>query len=297
MRYSFETKTTMQPRLENIQPDFGASFLLREFSDSGHKNKPNWHVHPEYEIVYISNGKGKRHIGDHISFYENGDLIFLGPNLPHYGFTEDLDEKHTEIVIQMKQDFLGHEFLNYPEMENIQLMFQLSSKGISFKNEVVHEVGNRLQSMLKMNPFERLLELLKVLEIMATTTSFEILNVDGFGFEVKTRDFGRLNVLYRHVESNFKEEITLKEAADLINMTIPAFCRYFKKVTNKTFTQFLNQYRIAHACKLLSSDEWSISDVSFESGFNNLSHFNSQFKKIAGCSPSEYRSHQLKILI
>ena len=287
----------MHPRLENIQPDFGASFLLREFSNPAQKNKPNWHVHPEYEIVYISNGKGKRHIGDHISFYENGDLIFLGPNLPHYGFTEDLEEKHVEIVVQMKKDFLGHEFMNYPELENIQLMFQLSAKGISFKNEVVHEVGKRLKAMLQMKPFDRLIELLKVLEIMATTTSFEILNADGFGFEVKTRDFGRLNVLYRHVESNFKEDISLKEAADLINMTIPAFCRYFKKVTNKTFTQFLNQYRIAHACKLLSSDEWSISDVSFESGFNNLSHFNSQFKKIAGCSPSEYRNLQLKILI
>ncbi len=287
----------MKARLEKIQPDFGASFVMKEFSNGVVLNKPSWHVHPEYEIVYISNGKGKRHIGDHISFYEDGDLIFLGPNLPHYGFTEDLVEDHVEIVVQMREDFLGNDFLSYPEMENIQFLFQLAHRGISFKNEIKHEVGRHLQEMLNMPPFERLLGLLKVLEMMATTTAFQILNATKVGFEVNPRDVNRLAAVFRHVESNFKEEISLHEAADLINMTVPAFCRYFKKTTNKTFTQFLNNYRISYACKLLSNEEISISEVSFESGFNNLSHFNKQFKKIVNCSPKEYRNNQLKILL
>mgnify|MGYP001546280545 CR=1 FL=1 len=287
----------MKARLEKIQPDFGASFVMKEFSNGVVLNKPNWHIHPEYEIVYISNGKGKRHIGDHISFYEDGDLIFLGPNLPHYGFTEDLVENHVEIVVQMREDFLGNDFLSYPEMENIQFLFQLAHRGISFKNEIKHEVGRQLKEMLNMSPFERLLGLLRVLEMMATTTAFQILNATKVGFEVNPRDVNRLAAVFRHVESNFKEEISLHQAADLINMTVPAFCRYFKKTTNKTFTQFLNNYRISYACKLLSNEEISISEVSFESGFNNLSHFNKQFKKIVNCSPKEYRNNQLKILL
>ncbi|MEY2949264.1 MAG: hypothetical protein RLZZ248_465 [Bacteroidota bacterium] len=287
----------MKARLEKIQPDFGASFVMKEFSNGVVLNKPNWHIHPEYEIVYISNGKGKRHIGDHISFYEDGDLIFLGPNLPHYGFTEDLVENHVEIVVQMREDFLGNDFLSYPEMENIQFLFQLAHRGISFKNEIKHEVGRQLKEMLNMSPFERLLGLLRVLELMATTTAFQILNATKVGFEVNPRDVNRLAAVFRHVESNFKEEISLNQAADLINMTVPAFCRYFKKTTNKTFTQFLNNYRISYACKLLSNEEISISEVSFESGFNNLSHFNKQFRKIVNCSPKEYRNNQLKILL
>jgi AraC-like DNA-binding protein/uncharacterized RmlC-like cupin family protein len=287
----------MKARLEKIQPDFGASFVMKEFSNGVVLNKPNWHIHPEYEIVYISNGKGKRHIGDHISFYEDGDLIFLGPNLPHYGFTEDLVENHVEIVVQMREDFLGNDFLSYPEMENIQFLFQLAHRGISFKNEIKHEVGRQLKEMLNMSPFERLLGLLRVLEMMATTTAFQILNATKVGFEVNPRDVNRLAAVFRHVESNFKEEISLNQAADLINMTVPAFCRYFKKTTNKTFTQFLNNYRISYACKLLSNEEISISEVSFESGFNNLSHFNKQFRKIVNCSPKEYRNNQLKILL
>jgi len=287
----------MKARLEKIQPDFGASFVMKEFSNGIVLNKPNWHIHPEYEIVYISNGKGKRHIGDHISFYEDGDLIFLGPNLPHYGFTEDLVENHVEIVVQMREDFLGNDFLSYPEMENIQFLFQLAHRGISFKNEIKHEVGRQLKEMLNMSPFERLLGLLRVLEMMATTTAFQILNATKVGFEVNPRDVNRLAAVFRHVESNFKEEISLNQAADLINMTLPAFCRYFKKTTNKTFTQFLNNYRISYACKLLSNEEISISEVSFESGFNNLSHFNKQFRKIVNCSPKEYRNNQLKILL
>ncbi|MGA1544077.1 MAG: helix-turn-helix domain-containing protein [Saprospiraceae bacterium] len=287
----------MKARLEKIQPDFGASFVMKEFSNGVVLNKPNWHIHPEYEIVYISNGKGKRHIGDHISFYEDGDLIFLGPNLPHYGFTEDLVENHVEIVVQMREDFFGNDFLSYPEMENIQFLFQLAHRGISFKNEIKHEVGRQLKEMLNMSPFERLLGLLRVLEMMATTTAFQILNATKVGFEVNPRDVNRLAAVFRHVESNFKEEISLNQAADLINMTVPAFCRYFKKTTNKTFTQFLNNYRISYACKLLSNEEISISEVSFESGFNNLSHFNKQFRKIVNCSPKEYRNNQLKILL
>lgn len=286
----------MKAVLEKIEPAFGSSFTIRRFDDMEACNRPHWHFHPEYEIVYISNGHGKRHIGDHISYYEDGDLIFLGPNLPHFGFAEELFEEHVEIVVQMKEDFLGQDFLGKPEMEAISRLFERSRKGISFGGELKQEVGRRLQSMMQLGGFERMLELLAILQLMARSTEYIPLNANGFALEVNAQDQRRIEAVYAYVESGFQEEINLDEAASRVSMTVPAFCRYFKKLTRKTFSQFVNEFRIAHACRLLGDDSLTIAAVSFDSGFNNLSHFNRQFKNITGISPRDYRKGLKKVV-
>lgn len=282
--------------MEKIEPAFGSSFTIRRFDDMEACNRPHWHFHPEYEIVYISNGHGKRHIGDHISYYEDGDLIFLGPNLPHFGFAEELFEEHIEIVVQMKEDFLGQDFLGKPEMEAISRLFERSRKGISFGGGLKQEVGRRLQSMMQLGGFERMLELLAILQLMARSTEYIPLNANGFALEVNAQDQRRIEAVYAYVESGFQEEINLDEAASRVSMTVPAFCRYFKKLTRKTFSQFVNEFRIAHACRLLGDDSLTIAAVSFDSGFNNLSHFNRQFKNITGISPRDYRKGLKKVV-
>lgn len=287
---------SMKAILEKIEPAFGNSFTIRRFDDKEECNRPHWHFHPEYEIVYVSKGRGKRHIGDHISFFEEGDLIFLGPNLPHFGFTEELFEDHIEIVVQMKEDFLGQEFLNKPEMEAIRRLFERSRQGISFPGPVKEEVGNRLLKMMKLSGFDRLLELLSILQLMANSSEFKMLNASGFALEVNARDQRRIESVYTYVEDNFQQEVNLDKAASRASMTVPAFCRYFKKLTRKTFSQFVNEYRIAHACRLLGDDTLTIAAVSFESGFNNLSHFNRQFKNITGLSPRDYRKGLKKVV-
>jgi AraC-like DNA-binding protein/mannose-6-phosphate isomerase-like protein (cupin superfamily) len=287
---------SMKAALEKIEPVFGSSFTLKSFDESDDCNHPNWHFHPEYEIVYISKGKGKRHIGDHISYFESGDLIFLGPNLPHFGFTEEVFEAHTEIVVQMKEDFLGVEFLKKPEMQAIKQLFQRSRQGLSFSGPVKDRVGEQLKSMLKQDSFDRLLTLLHILQEMAEAKDYEMLNASGFALEVNTQDQDRLEAIYHYVQHNFKDEVNLDEAARLANMTVPAFCRYFKKLTRKTFSQFVNEFRIAHACRLLGDDSMTIAAVSFESGFNNLSHFNRQFKHITNLSPRAYRKNIRKVV-
>jgi len=279
----------MKAALEKIEPVFGNSFTLKSFDEGDNCNHPNWHFHPEYEIVYISNGKGKRHIGDHISNFESGDLIFLGPNLPHFGFTEEVFEAHTEIVVQMKEDFLGSDFLEKPEMQAIKQLFQRSRQGLSFSGAVKEQVGQRLKTMLKEDGFDRLLALLHILQEMAEADDYEMLNASGFALEVSAQDQDRIEAIYQYVQQNFQDEVNLDEAARRANMTVPAFCRYFKKLTRKTFSQFVNEFRIAHACRLLGDDTLSIAAVSFESGFNNLSHFNRQFKNITNLSPRAYR--------
>lgn len=286
----------MKARLEKIEPGFGSSFTVRYFDDLNYCNTPRWHFHPEYEIVYISNGKGKRHIGDHISYYEEGDLIFLGPNLPHFGFTEGLKERHIEIVVQMKEEFLGSEFLNRPELKAIQQLFERSKVGVSFHGETKEQVGELLREMQEFNNFDRMLRLLRILQRMATSTDYQMLNASGFRLEVNGQDHERIEKIYEYVERNYLSEVELETAARLATMTVPAFCRYFKKLTNKTFTQFVNEFRVAHASSLLADDHLSIAAVSYESGFNNLSHFNKQFKAITGASPREYRKGLKKIV-
>lgn len=286
----------MKASLEKIEPGFGSSFTLRRFTDIIYCKNPSWHFHPEYEIVYISNGRGKRHVGGHISYYEDGDLIFLGPNLPHFGFTEELYEEHVEYVVQLKEDFLGKDFLHKPEMQAIRQLFERSRNGLSFSAKTKKLIGQQLDLMYQQDNFERLLTLLSILQTMATVDDYKTLNANRLAFEVNGQDQQRMQRIYAFVEEHFQEHIPLETAAKQIQMTVPAFCRYFKKLTQKTFTQFVNEFRIAHACRMLSDEHLSIANISYESGFNNLSHFNKQFKAITGTSPREYRKN-LKTVI
>lgn len=286
----------MKAKLEKIEPGFGSSFTLRAFHRVDFRDKSFWHFHPEYEIVYISNGKGKRHIGNHISYYEDGDLIFLGPNLPHFGFTEQIAGEHLEIVLQMKEDFLGKDFFSKPEMARIHQLFERSKQGISFGKEIKDYVGNRLNEMLELKGFERLLSLLELLHLLSSTDDFTSFNAKNFSFEVNSQDYPRIQTVYDYVDTNFQGQISLDDIAQKVNMTPPAFSRYFKKLTGKTFIQFVNEYRIAHASKHLIAEDKSIAEISFESGFNNISHFNKQFKLITGVTPRVYRQNLKKMV-
>lgn len=285
----------MKAKLEKIEPGFGSSFTLRRF-EAQHNNGPDWHFHPEYEIVYISKGKGKRHIANHISYFEEGDLIFLGPHLPHFGFTNNIKEPHLEIVLQMNPSFLGDQFLEKPEMSAIRQLFERSHVGLSFKDPIKHKIGGDLNRLFHLRPFERLMGLLKILNTLAQSKDYNLLNVERFSLEVDSQHFDRMQEIYQYVGQHFQEEISLQVISDRVNMTPPAFCRFFKKLTSKTFTQFTNEMRIDHARRLLSQNHLSIAAVSYESGFNNLSHFNKHFKRIVGVSPSEYRKQRTHLV-
>ncbi|MEO0873964.1 MAG: AraC family transcriptional regulator, partial [Bacteroidota bacterium] len=240
-------ESKLKPTFEKIDPVFGSSFYLDRFVDKSCHEKPQWHFHPEYEIVYIPDGDGKRHIGDHIGRYEDGELILLGPNLPHLSYSA----KSREIVLQLREDFLGTTFLNIPEMNAIKQLLARGKTGVVFIGDTKHKIGRILNSLIDKPPFERLLGLFKVLQMMATTNDYESLNASGFAVEVNPQDKVRMETIYHHVEHNFQRVIPLEEVARIINMTVPAFCRYFKKLTNRTFTQMVNEFRITYASRLL----------------------------------------------
>lgn len=285
-----------KPTFEAIKPDFGHSFTYQKFDESKLNNKSLWHYHPEIELVYVNGGTGKRQIGSHVSYYTNGDLILIGSNLPHCGFTDKLTGNKSETVVHMKQDFLGNDFFNIPEMKKIQNLFEIAKGGVAFYGNAKRKIGEKIEILDYQTDFQRLLSILNILNELGNSQEFKVLNAEGFSLETEVKDNDRINIVFNFVKTHFKEEITLDEIADLVSMTVPSFCRYFKKITNKTFTQFVNEYRLVHASKLLAEKPISITEVCYESGFNNFSHFNKSFKAFTDQSPSQYRN-QLKTVL
>ena len=285
-----------KPAFEAIEPNFGHSYSYQKF-DASRKNTDNiWHYHPEIELVYINGGAGKRRIGSHISYYTEGDLILIGSNLPHCGFTDKFTGNKNEILVQMKSDFLGESFFNIPEMKKIQNLLEVAKGGIAFSGSTKQILGDKMEDLDNQNDFERILSILHILNELALSDEFKVLNAEGFSLETEVKDNDRINIIFNFVKNNFQEDIPLIEIADMVSMTVPSFCRYFKKITNKTFVQFVNERRLVHASKLLTEQTMSISEVCFECGFTNFSHFNKSFKAFTGQNPSDYRK-QLKTIL
>lgn len=274
---------------EKIQPNYGSSFRIIKFDTNNKNGKPFWHFHPELQLVYVVGGSGKRHIGNHISYFRKGDLVLIGPNLPHFGLTDQLKDDQIEIIVQFRIDFLGKKFFDSPEMVGIKQLFERSRYGILFSKELKKELGPGIESLMELNSLDRMLKLLEILHSLAESTDYQLLNARDLALEVNQQENERIKKVYTYVRQKFQDDIPLSLISDEVNMTVPAFCRYFKKQSGKTFTQFVNEFRVIHACKLLTEGDQSISYIAMESGFNNFSYFNRLFKNIVKQSPNEYR--------
>lgn len=285
----------INPILEKVEPEFGSSFVMRTFSDPS--KRPAWHYHPEIELIYIEEGSGKRHVGNHISHFSDGDLLLIGSNVPHYGFSPTLNDIEKEIVVQFNESCFGKGFLNMVETSSISNVFDRAQLGISFHGDTKKYIGQRLKRMLKKTSFEKLIELIKIFHVLSLSDQYTILNATGTSLQVKGDDNLRIDSVYEYVRNNFSEKISVDLIANEVNMTVSSFCRFFKKTTNKTFVQFLNEYRIAHACNLLSEQSHSVLDIAFECGFSNQSNFNRAFRKITGKSPSQFRQEKVRVVI
>jgi len=285
-----------KPTFEKISPEFGSSLLVKVHNESEENQLPFWHFHPELELAFVNKGKGKRHIGSHLSYFNNSQLILIGSNLPHSGFTDRFATSGTETIVQFKDDFLGESFFDIPEMHSIKNLFSRAKKGLLFGVETKKILGEKIVQLNGTKEINRILSFLEILKVLAQTDDYVFLNADGYAFEVKPQDNLKIEVVFGFVRKNFQRPIPLEEIANEVSMTVPAFCRYYKKVTGKTFTQFVNEFRIVHATKLLAESHSSITDICFESGFNNFSHFNKLFKKFTDKSPLKYRNEMKQLL-
>ena len=276
----------MKVVLEKLSPDLGSSFKILH---APHLNDIfYWHFHPEYEIVYVEAAHGVRHVGDHISRYEQSDLVLIGPNIPHLNFDYGVKTDFEQVCIQMKEDFLGKDFFSIPELAPIRDLFEKGRKGISFSGETRAAVGERLKQLSRLSPFEQLMELLKILQLLAHSEESSSLNSRPISSQLVGKDQARMDKIRRYIEEHYHRRIDVKEVASQVHITTAAFCRYFKKNTRLTFTDFLNQYRINQAKKMLLHDK-NVTEACYDSGFENLSYFNKTFKRLAGENPSQFK--------
>jgi len=283
----------MKVDFEVVHPDEGSSFRLLHTKTRAEDHAWEYHYHPEYEIVCVLNGNGTRHVGNHFSSYDNGDLVFIGPNLPHAGFGLNSQGFHEEIVIQVREEVIKPLIAEKPEMQAIQDMLDKAAHGIHFIDAAKERVSKRLTRLLKLSSFERFVELIAILQEMATSTEYELLNpTTDISLQIQKNN-SRLQHIFTYVEEHYNEEIDIKKVAALANLSVPAFCNYFKKIMRSTFTDFINQYRIQKACGLLHQEK-TIAEICFDCGFNNVAYFNKVFKNITQKTPTEYKRERLR---
>ncbi|WP_035672395.1 AraC family transcriptional regulator [Flavobacterium sp. 83] len=247
-----------------------------------------WHFHPEFELTFIEAPLGTRRIGNHVGQFEGSDLVFIGSNIPHLNFDYGIKTEYEKVVLQIKQDFFKNDFITTPELASIYQLFQNSKRVICFNGITKESVGKRLKKIHHLPNFEQFVEVLSLFQMLAISDEITYLYEAPFDDFYNNKEQTRLKVVYTFIENNFQRNITIEEMGELTHLSKAAFCRYFKKMTRLTFTEFLNQYRIEQAKRLLKSDK-NVTETCYECGFESLSYFNRIFKKVVGENPIQFK--------
>jgi len=283
----------MKPFYQKLAPAPEQSFIFYE-EELPHFIVP-WHYHPEIEILLVVKSTGTNYVGDSINYFGAGDVYLIGDELPHWwkSANEYLQEGSNlnmkAQVIQFRKELFESQFLPLPEMAPVRQLIERSQRGIRFLSESRTKIGQMIQKIFREEGLKRVAGLLLLLEMMANEKEYEYLASISFSKKLNTADFKRFNLIYEYIIRHFNEPIRLEDIAGKANMVPTAFCRYFKKRTGKSFSAFLNEFRVGHANRMLAESRIKISSIAQECGYNNLSNFNEQFKKIMGITPREYR--------
>lgn len=284
----------MKAYVQKVAHSQESSFVYRVKSDP--RFARGWHFHPEYELTWIQASQGRRYVGDSVENYRPGDLVLLGPNLPHTWTSEPRasearTELHRAIVIQFGQQFLGESFFNSPELRPVTRLLERSRLGLQITGKTKKQVSDLLLEMRKQERLQRLLHLLQILEILAKSTR-DLRPICSTPASTTTpQDHqARIDKVFSWLNEHYTGSVKQEEAAQLLGLTPAGFSRFFKRATGTTFAHYLGELRISHACNLLIDTDDSILTVSLNSGFNNLSNFNRRFLAMKEITPREYRS-------
>lgn len=273
---------------EIVQPASEQSFLIRAFGDEAFRAP--YHFHAEYELTLILNGKGKRYIGNHMADFKAGDMVLVGANLPHcWKLAPEKQPDAGAIVIQFSVDFMGDSFFDKPENAPIKSMFQKAANGIWFDQISFEQVYAAILAMKQQDSFHILIDFLKILYQLTQSSKLVLLDKEPNVARLSLVDQKRINPVLAYLVDNFRKQVSLNDAAALTNMTTNAFCKYFKKITRKTFMEMVIQYRLNYATQQLIETDKPVSDIAFNSGFTDVSHFYKVFKTKMGLSPLSYR--------
>lgn len=251
-----------------------------------------FHCHPEIELTFIEDSAGIRFVGDSVKPFRSHDLVLLGSQLPHCWLSSPRTNKRlsSAIVLQFRQDLFGTDFFKSPELEPIKNLLTQADKGLHFSASISAQTHTNLDSLLRNQSVDRVLAFLATLSKLSQDRYASPLASAAYCFQPDPQRLARVQRVQDFVMTRFSRPVHLKDAARIAHLAENAFCRFFKQTFGKTFVQYLNEVRVGHACRLLTeSDETSISNAGFESGYNNLSHFNREFLRITGLTPTGYR--------
>ncbi len=289
----------MKAHIQKVTSSQQSSFVYRLKADP--RFARGWHFHPEYELTHIQRSRGRRLVGDSVENYRDGDLVLLGPNLPHTWQSEDFAggrrARHRAVVIQFTGSFLGEHFFERPELKPVADLLERSQRGLQITGRTRDRSAEGMLAMRKLEGFDRLMGLLGILDLLARGKGDvrTICSSRAARAPDPSRQ-RRLDRVFGYLHESYTEAISQPEAARVLNMTPSGFSRFFRKTTGKTFVEYLGELRVSHACNLLVDTDLSILQIALRSGFNNLSNFNRRFLKLKGMTPREYRTQFARAL-
>lgn len=288
----------MKPQLLKVSTGPSHSFSARRDTVPYANNR--WHYHQEIELIHFEKGCGTQFIGDSIRNFESGDVVLIGANLPHYwsfdsSYFDGGSQQEADVrVAHFNADFWGVGFLDLPENTNIKQLLQLAKQGIMVTGVARLRVQRLLEELLDTEGTKRIILLIEALTAVAHSKEIQLLSSVGFNPHFQRGEKDRINNIYDFSLQHFRQRIALDDVAEVAGMSSNAFCRYFKSRTGKTFSQFLIEIRVGHACKLLIENNMNVKQICYESGFHNFAGFHKYFKQITGKSPLNYQRAYLK---
>ncbi|MCE5345538.1 MAG: AraC family transcriptional regulator [Bacteroidales bacterium] len=283
----------MLPVFQKIEANINHSFYVEQEKFQCFPNPLQFH--PDIEILLVLEGTGTRFVGDSIDRFGPGDLVMIGQNVPHVWYS---DEKYTKkennlfsevIYILFKTEIFGDQFWQLPESKCILKLIQLSQRGLKLTGKTREKVTSLVKTISCAVGFDRITLLLSILGTISSLKEYQFLASPVVQNTINETDSDRLNKVYKYVINNYHQEITLEKAASIASLSLPSFCRYFKKRTNKTFVKFLNEIRISYACRMLAEEDLPVARICYTCGYTNVSYFIKQFKEITGQTPLSYK--------
>lgn len=280
---------------ETIIPNRGSSILKKNYAFKYFP--PNWHYHREYEILVITEGKGKRFVSRSVTPFCEGDVVLIGSNVPHFHLSDSIYYENNDLrsqsqVIQFVPEVLPEDVGENPAFSAIWSLLERSKQGVKFDNpEISGLIMNQFNHIEQTYGLDRLVELYRMLDQLGRETDYTILSVEGASHENSpVTDDLTVFKCYQYLLSHFKEEMSVEKIAAYVNRNPSALCRCFKNATGRTIFGCLTEIRIDHAYKLLTTTNFSVSQIAHECGFGTISNFNHRFLRMTGVPPLEYRA-------
>ncbi len=258
-------------------------------------DKREWHYHDSYELIMISEGTGQRIVGDTMENFKPGDLVFLGKRLPHLWISDQIkidpgsDKCVESIFIQFEESFMEMKMIALSEFESVRKAIEYSSRGIVILGQSRNKIAELMMQVPYLSGFDQILNTLSILNEIGQSKELCFLTSEKYPMAIKLHGSERVRKIRNYFMQNYQQQLDLQQIANLVNMQPASLCRFFKAETGQTLSEYINRMRIDLASKMLMNKTLKIEEIAFECGFNTISYFNRQFKKITGTPPLIYQ--------